>query len=70
MWDKLWKSSHEKNVSKYEARQKGILEKQRSANQSYKGPAAGGAAPGQAPVRMNLKQATENAVQTLQGRKG
>lgn len=68
MWDKLWKSSHEKNVSKYEARQKGILEKQRTANQSYKGPAAGGAVPGQAPVRMNLKQATEHAVKTLQGK--
>lgn len=65
IWDKLWKSSHEKNLSKYEARQKGILEKQRASNQSFKGPANGGGTPGQAPQRMNMKQATEYAVQTL-----
>lgn len=69
IWDKLWKASHEKNVSKYEARQKGILEKQRTANQSAKGPAPGGGTPGQAPVRMNLKQAEEYAYKTLTGKR-
>lgn len=69
IWDKLWKASHEKNVSKYEARQKGVLEKQRTANQSAKGPAPGGGTPGQAPVRMNLKQAEEYAYKTLTGKR-
>lgn len=69
IWDKLWKASHEKNVSKFEARQKGILDKQRTANQSAKGPAPGGGTPGQAPVRMNLKQAEEYAYKTLTGKR-
>jgi hypothetical protein len=69
IWDKLWKASHEKNVGKYEARQKGILEKQRTANQSARGPAPGGGTPGQAPVRMNLKQAEEYAYKTLTGKR-
>lgn len=69
IWDKLWKSSHEKNVSKYESRQKGILEKQRTANTSARGPAPGGGTPGQAPVRMNMKQAEEYAIKTLTGKR-
>ena len=70
IWEKLWKSSHDKYAQKREAHQKGIIEKQRTANSSYRAPAPGGGTPGQAPVRMNLKQATEYAVQTLSGRKG
>lgn len=70
VWEKLWKASHDKYAQKREAHQKGIIEKQRTANSSYRAPAPGGATPGQAPQRMNLKQATEHAVQTLSGRKG
>lgn len=70
VWEKLWKASHEKTVSKLAEKQKGILNNQRQANTQARGPAPGGGTPGQAPVRMNLKQATEHAVQTLSGRKG
>ena len=70
IWEKLWKASHDKAMAKFEAKQKGTLEKQRAANQSFKGPASGGGTPGQAPVRMNMKQATEHAINTLSGRKG
>lgn len=70
IWEKLWKGSHEKVAQKLEAKQKGMIEKQRTANSSYKGPAPGGGTPTQAPQRMNMKQATEHAIQTLSGRKG
>lgn len=70
VWEKLWKASHDKYAQKREAHQKGIIEKQRTANSSYRAPAPGGATPGQAPVRRTMKEATEFAVQTLSGRKG
>lgn len=62
-WDKLWKASHEKFLQKNQARQKTVVQNQRNANSMAKGPASGGGVPGQAPARMNLKQATEFAVQ-------
>lgn len=69
MWDKLWKQSHEETIKRFEAKQKETLNKQRTANQSYKGPSSGGGVPTGAPKRETMSQATDRAIRELQGRK-
>lgn len=69
VWEKLWKESHERYVSRYDARQKTTLNNQRTSNQSARGPASGGGTPAQAPqTKMSMKEATEYAVRTLSGK--
>lgn len=70
VWEKLWKKNHDELNSKFEARQKTTLQKQRASNQSYAGPANGGGVPSGAPVKESFKQATDRAIRELsQGRK-
>lgn len=65
VWDKLWKQSDEFMVKQFENIQKQRVEKQKAAGNAAKGPGPGGGAPGQAPKRMTMNEATEQAIRDL-----
>lgn len=69
VWDKLWKQSHDSFLSRFEAKQKQTLQQQRMANSKAAGPSSAGGVPTNAPRRETFAQATDRAIQELQGRK-
>lgn len=64
-WENLWKQSHESMTKRIDQMQQQKFEAQKGANSKAKGPGIGGGIPGEAPRRMTLKEATEQAVSDL-----
>lgn len=67
-WDYVFKTEHDRVKALAEKTYKETMDKQLRANRKAKDSAAGGNAPGGAPVRMTIKEATEAAIRDLSGR--
>lgn len=69
VWERLWKSSHDSMVKRYQERQSKVLTTQREANQKGKAQGPGGGVPGSAPQRVRLKDVADLAVKDLTSRR-
>lgn len=69
VWDKLYKASHEFMLNKMTQKQNTTFDNQKNANQKARGIGPGGGTPGQAPVKLSMKEATEKAIQDLTNRR-
>lgn len=67
-WDSVFKSENERVHKLAEAKYKETVDKQLKANRKGKDGAAGGSLPGQSPVRMTMKEATEAAIKHFTNR--
>lgn len=65
-WESLFKSVHEAQVKAYQDWQKELVNQQKQANAKAKDTPAGGGIPGQAPKRMSLKEAMQEAVRNAE----
>lgn len=65
VWEKLWKDSHDTMLARAQSGQKKIVEAQRAANQKGKAQGPGGGVPGQAPVKMKLKDVADFAINNI-----
>lgn len=67
-WDKLFKENHEKMESFFETKYKEKLTKTKQAAKQAKDTRSGGGIVGEAPKKMSMKEATEQAIRDLSGR--
>lgn len=61
-WERVFKSSHETNQKRLDARQSKLIEEQKKASSKAQDMAPGGGIAGQAPKRMTMNEATEAAI--------
>lgn len=67
-WDKLFKENHDKMEAFFETKYKDRLTKTKQAAKQAKDTRSGGGIVGEAPKKMSIKEATEQAIRDLSGR--
>lgn len=66
-WNSLWKSSHDDSLKRFGQYQKGLVDQQKQASSRARDVPAGGGVVGNAPQKLNFKQATEAAIKHFSG---